>query len=547
MTERQIARRVHYFLYIVISLICGAAAIAAILIQVEPFFYVVGIKFDKLEIPWDRIMVGVAIASLVFFFTICIRIACCYIGSRNSSIYYGTSNIKQFYQWCMISKLNNLKFLSPITFISLFLRIYRYEQLENSPNFKIHTNYIITAMSLLCGLITFASVVILLECLFRMVINAAAFIMAYSLYFSNILAITIPFAYYIYATISNYRLMLNNLYFNIKEVLPQVDDAINKILESPKGIIQIYFKIRDENKHNSGPIKILREDIDLPEMLFGNESNIRLKLLETFKNIQFDNGTHEIAFHYYKRNSSTILIKEIKLSGTYHILNKSKNFESFRNEIKGCLKNKTVEDFEKGLVQVCFKLGVIDGVDCVGIPMELFHWIRYHSPLSFSLPLVMLKIAVATLIYTATFLAILVYANVNSFAEFNAAIAKLPISIITIFIALKFFQETDYNREVSKEMLLSYLIQYRRGYKFFYEVNENYTNVTNILVFIVLMPAKFWKILKSIPNKIVSISVKFWKILKSIPTSCWRWCHKSTPEQRLLLEERPSRNEYELG
>ena len=71
---------------------------------------------------------------------------------------------------------------------------------------------------------------------------AAAFIMTYSLYFSNILDVTIPFAYYIYATISNYRLKSNNLYSDIKEVLPQVDGAVNKIMESPKGIIQFYFK-----------------------------------------------------------------------------------------------------------------------------------------------------------------------------------------------------------------------------------------------------------------------------------------------------------------
>ncbi|EDV20644.1 uncharacterized protein TRIADDRAFT_60899 [Trichoplax adhaerens] len=466
----------------------------------------------------------------------------CYtaIGHNPSSkqYHYKSRHVRSYYQ---NSILNYVDIWHPVQFISQFIRIQMFQRDPSLSN--INRSNIIFIMSWMHGFITIASIFISLQCIFRMIISASSFIVAYSLYFSNIITITIPFIYYIYITIDAYINRMDKLCGDITATLPQVENELTSILEADEGEIEIYFKIdqdqkvvkytktRKENDKTNGDANItasnrelqvlitdtssspkphllsMLEDsgdndklfadetdglhdrglinelhqaaighIDVPEMLIPHKEEIQKKLQQIFDSgtIQFDKGTYKIFFHYIRNDNNKVQV-DLPPWNDHHLYKGCIiDLKPLANQIEEYLQNWNIEQFKQNLVKVYDRLGYIDEVECVAIPEGLFNWIRYYSPeLSFTVWSVVWKITVSSGIYAALLLAIPAYSHIDSFAGFNAAITKLPVSLVTIIIALKCFQESTVDQEIARKMLLSYLIRYRRGYQFFHEQGNN--------------------------------------------------------------------------
>ncbi|RDD39986.1 hypothetical protein TrispH2_008870 [Trichoplax sp. H2] len=540
MSENQSLQRMHYICYTAIGIIAIIFASLSLTVQTQPLPFVRSLKLVALEIPWTII----TFASLLTVYYICsiffIRIYLSCIGHNPSSkqYHYKSRHVRSYYQ---NSILNYVDIWHPVQFISQFIRIQMFQRDPSLSN--INRSNIIFIMSWMHGFITIASIFISLQCIFRMIISASSFIVAYSLYFSNIITITIPFIYYIYITIDAYINRMDKLCGDITATLPQVENELTSILETDEGEIEIYFKIdqdqkvvkytktRKENDKTNGDANItasnrelqvlkthtssspkpyllsMLEDsddndklfadetdglhdcglinelhqaaighIDVPEMLIPHKEEIQKKLQQIFDSgtIQFDKGTYKIFFHYIRNDNNKIQV-DLPPWNDHHLYKGCIiDLKPLANQIEEYLQNWNIEQFKQNLVKVYDRLGYIDEVECVAIPEGLFNWIRYYSPeLSFTVWSVVWKITVSSGIYAALLLAIPAYSHIDSFADFNAAITKLPVSLVTIIIALKCFQESTVDQEVARKMLLSYLIRYRRGYQFFHEQGNN--------------------------------------------------------------------------
>ncbi|EDV20645.1 uncharacterized protein TRIADDRAFT_60900 [Trichoplax adhaerens] len=290
---------------------------------------------------------------------------------------------------------------------------------------------------------------------------------------------------------------ISNLSKDIAAVLPKVEDKVKTILEADKGEIEVYFKVNQdptvvvahteiEIEMNTAPentdvsvsysrLKDISLIIDLPEILIAHEEEIKNMLCIIFntKCVQFGKGIYKIIFHYNKNEGDTILVDLPSCNEHYLYRGCCKDLEQLTNVIEEYLRDRKIYQLKKKLVQVHDRIGNIDEIECDTIPESLFNWIRYCSPvLSCSIWTVIWKIIISSGIYAALILAIPGYSQVDSLAEFNAAISKLPVSLITIIIAVKSIQESTVDEEAARKILLYYLIRYRRGYKFFYEEGQ---------------------------------------------------------------------------
>ncbi|RDD39987.1 hypothetical protein TrispH2_008871 [Trichoplax sp. H2] len=492
--ERPSVLKMHYIYYTIIGITAIMGAGLSLTIQTLPLPFVTSLRLVVSEIPWIIIITAISLAFylIISIFFIRIYLSCIRHHKNSKQYHYKSCQVRSFYQFPI---LNYLDIWHPIKFISQFIRIQIFQ--DNSSLSIINGSKIIYFMSLANGFITIASLSILLQCIFRMIISAAVFIIAYSLHFSNIITITIPFIYYIYITIYGYNSHISNLSKDIAAVLPKVEDKVKTILEADKGEIEVYFKVNQdptvvvahteiEIEMNTAPentdvsvsysrLKDISLIIDLPEILIAHEEEIKNMLCIIFntKCVQFGKGIYKIIFHYNKNEGDTILVDLPSCNEHYLYRGCCKDLEQLTNVIEEYLRDRKIYQLKKKLVQVHDRIGNIDEIECDTIPESLFNWIRYCSPvLSCSIWTVIWKIIISSGIYAALILAIPGYSQVDSLAEFNAAISKLPVSLITIIIAVKSIQESTVDEEAARKILLYYLIRYRRGYKFFYEEGQ---------------------------------------------------------------------------
>lgn len=138
-----------------------------------------------------------------------------------------------------------------VEFISRFIRLYipnNSSDTGTGANLSFHHSTTMLIASYLHGFITVAAIMAILQISFRVIISASIFIIAYSLYFSNVITISIPFIYYFYLIHYHYYQQHNGLSSTIAEALPVVDKHIDKILNASEGEIEIYFKIMEADQ-----------------------------------------------------------------------------------------------------------------------------------------------------------------------------------------------------------------------------------------------------------------------------------------------------------
>lgn len=527
MAESRSEQRWHYICYTMIGITAIICASLSLTIQTYPLPFVKGLKLVALEVPLTIIVFALILILCYILSIFFVRIYLLYIRNKPSARLFrcNSHHVKSHYSLTIFSSID---LWHPIQFISQFIRIHLFQDPSLSNVNQYKTLFVI---SWIHAAITIIAIFISLQCVFRMLISASAFIVAYSLYFSNIITITIPFIYYIYITVDEYNNRIDRLVSGITEVLPSVEGEVDNLLRADEGEFEIYFTIvrnvspkvltrsnsavLSENKRSEPPQKEMNvmepeskvspaladsEDdnsyfaydetdqflpnqsqseyhvgeVDVPEIILPYQDQIKNHLQQIFDDgtVQFDKGTYKILLHYI-RNKNRVIEIDLPAWNDHHLYSMAtQDLKAFTDQIQPFFQIglDNIDERKKNLTKVYYRLGRIDEVDCVGIPEELYNWVRYYSPkLSFSFWSIIWKIVISSGIYAAILLAIPAYARIDKFADFNAAITKLPVSLVTIIIALKIFQESVIDQVHAKKMILSHLVRYSRGYKFFFQ------------------------------------------------------------------------------
>lgn len=240
-------RAMHYVAFILFNILAIGTACLSLAIQTQPLHFVPGVKVTPSELPLEWMILGGALILLSLIIS-CIRI-------RLSSCCFDVKPIPIPYEWCSTRPdhrlfiLSRLNVLRPIQFISEFIRV-----CKANGGIYFHSSPIICILSWILAVITVVALGIGLHVVFRAIISGSIFIVAYSLYFTNVITISIPFVYYFYLLHHYYQKRHSDLSFHIVKGLKEVDKRINKIFDSTKGEIDIYF--RTMNNRRIGKEKI---------------------------------------------------------------------------------------------------------------------------------------------------------------------------------------------------------------------------------------------------------------------------------------------------
>lgn len=240
MTQSSCWQKVHYVIFIIISGLIIAAASLSLIVQLRPLHFVPGVKVIPPEIPWPEIYSGIGFISLYIFVLPGFRY---YINGHKIKgsilLPYEWRSKRPNHRFLILNKVN---ILHPIQFISQFIRVYKVNN-----NISFHPSKLIHICSWIFGFITIVAFGIVMHIIFRTIISGSIFIIAYSSYFSNVITIAIPFAYYFYVLNHYYFKQHRKLCFSIVKTLPEVDKHLDEIFKAPEGEIEIYFRINEND------------------------------------------------------------------------------------------------------------------------------------------------------------------------------------------------------------------------------------------------------------------------------------------------------------
>lgn len=231
---------------------------------------------------------------------------------------------------------------------------------------------------------------------------------------------------------------------------------------------------------NGYALAIEIEQIDVPEILSAERDKIKdqLETVLNFKDVDFKDGTYKTVFEYTrivrKRQPHQIQIKASSWNDYNLYDGCTEQLGTLAKKMEEYLQSWDIEQFKESLVKVHYRVGNIDTAVCVGIPEKLFKWICCHSPmLSLSYLTILWKNAILLILFASFMLSIPAYTYIDSLQDFNNAISKLPVTLALVLVAIRFVHHSAKDEKIEKELILSHLILYRRGYQLFYDVESN--------------------------------------------------------------------------
>ncbi|RDD46008.1 hypothetical protein TrispH2_001801 [Trichoplax sp. H2] len=333
-----------------------------------------------------------------------------------------------------------------------------------------HLNSIMSAILSLVALtysvFTIAEFWLFFQVIFRTIINVTTFIVAHSVYFSITIVVVIPYVHYIMKLIDSYKKKGNMLPRYIIHLQQKVESRIDDILTAKQGKLEVYFFI-------SGSIDNHIITIDLPEMLQDDriEQHVRQYLQQILLQTGYglSDGISRIVFQYSINDNDTDV--DVTLPEDYNhclFFTDNTNLTGLLTCISQHLQSKKAGYFQAKLSKVYYKIHNIGDSQCIGIPSELFGYLRYYAPeVSLSLWQIFFNIMVTTCIFLAFILAVLYDSKCWSFTSLSSTIANTPIVYIATVLSLKYLKVAESDEEITKEILLANLILYRRGYRLF--------------------------------------------------------------------------------
>ncbi|RDD36220.1 hypothetical protein TrispH2_011857 [Trichoplax sp. H2] len=332
-----------------------------------------------------------------------------------------------------------------------------------TPTYRlISTLFAIAA--LMYSVLTIFGIWLFLQFVVKVIITSTAFIIAHSVYFSVVIILVVPYVFYVIRIIDAYRRkehMIPQKVLRLKEV---VTKKAREVYTAKSGTLHVYFKLSRNSKDENIAI-------DVPEML--SEQTIRQQICENLQELIKANhrtlvdGVSKITFQY-ERQEDKVKVTLPQLNQDY--LTKSCNLQlsQLTDSIGEHLKNLTEEEFCSKLTQIYYPIENIDDFPCVGIPLELFYYLRYYAPeISLNLWRVFLNVSITTGIFLTFCLTILLDSNLPTIFTISAAAANIPSVYITTTLSLKYLTISEVAGPTADMILLTNILQYHRGYRFF--------------------------------------------------------------------------------
>lgn len=195
-------------------------------------------------------------------------------------------------------------------------------------------------------------------------------------------------------------------------------------------------------------------EVDLPEMLNQYRNEIKGELLKVFcsEKVKFSVGKYKIVFHYTPTKYSSKPEIIVALLNDYYLYEGCTKDLPLADQIERYLSPWNIEKFKKNSTEVYYRVRKIDAVDSVGIPEEVFKRISYHSPvLSLSYFPYSWRYLILLGLFTSLIFFIPAYAYIDSLADINTAVSKLPVALTMIFIVIKVVQGSFIDRKYERK------------------------------------------------------------------------------------------------
>ena len=314
------------------------------------------------------------------------------------------------------------------------------------------------------SIITIFQVWIVLQFMFRVIITVATFIVAYSIYFSVVVVVVIPYIHYISECIDSYRRKEQLLTQEIIKLQPKVDQELYKILKAKEGSLIVYFF--HDQIYNADDIIL-----DVPEVL---DDIVIKNIIKTYllgiinrHNYQIHVGISKLVF-YYKRSRNNDFDITLPYSDNERLLCEGNRKQDLLTHIGQHLRRIKIGNYCPQLVPVFYNVDNFSNIRDVAIPSELYYYLRYYAPrISLNLWQIAFNILKTTGIFFIFILTVLLHSNTWSFTSLSAAIANTPIIYVATTLSLKYFKIVEVDKETASNIILANLIQFRRGYRLF--------------------------------------------------------------------------------
>ncbi|EDV25823.1 uncharacterized protein TRIADDRAFT_55306 [Trichoplax adhaerens] len=303
---------------------------------------------------------------------------------------------------------------------------------------------------------------IIFQAFFRIIITVTTFIITYSVYFSVAIVVIIPYLYVVIAYLDDYTEKLHSLPLLIMKLDSAVEQEVDKILNAENGKLIIDFLVGSNNAI----------EVDVPEMLKGTVIEITIqnyirRLVEDHR-FEINVGMSQMVLNY-RRDGNTIIEVTLPENENYPILcANSEGKDNLLTEISAHLQNTSIDTHRERLVKTFYDITRINSARYSGIPLELFHYLRYYAPtVSLNLWSVVVNFLIITGLFLTFLLTLLLHSHSWSFTSLTTAAANTPILFIGTTLTLRYFKIPLATEKETSEILLANLIHYRRGYRLF--------------------------------------------------------------------------------
>ncbi|EDV25361.1 uncharacterized protein TRIADDRAFT_55365 [Trichoplax adhaerens] len=314
----------------------------------------------------------------------------------------------------------------------------------------------------------YVSLSVLGFCLFfqflsRLILTTIAFVIAYASYFAVYIALVIPFSYLCFKLVHLYSSEKISLSDDIIGLESEVNEELNKLLTADDGQVVVYLAIED------GLV-----EVDVPECFKCIQQQFRDELIYAVSHqpMKFANGVYKLTVHFVKeeQGSYTVTMSEL-----------GEEFDELEETIKSALMERSNQNLQDKIRQVYYQI-IDETVDhqrsthhfsCtrpIGIPCELYHFLSSHSPkITTNLWTLGCRLIFTLILLIAMILGVNEFQYGNSFTAMTATFTGITISSSLVYLIVKYIQRSKLQGEKRKDLIKKYLVDYARGYRFFYQ------------------------------------------------------------------------------
>ncbi|RDD39958.1 hypothetical protein TrispH2_008795 [Trichoplax sp. H2] len=342
--------------------------------------------------------------------------------------------------------------------------------LSNNPKWRFINPAISVCISSLCFCHIGVNIMLLfmgIQLVFRIIISIIAFVVAYSAYFSPIIVMGIPFMHYLIQILNVYNKNCSRIPTKIMQLRDVVEDRMNSILNAEKAVLEVFI-INDYDEIR----------IDVPEMLKDPQVKKKLEIYAIWilnqPHHQIIDGISKIVIQYEikimddDRKQTTVSL--LQCTSGCKSCPFLREFEGVKYCIETYLNSNSCQDFLKYTKQVYFIQDDIAHYERISIPSELYEYLRYYMPsVSLSLWQIISNIILVLGIFFIFILTVLLDYRVESYSSLNSAIANTPVIYVVMLLSINYFKVSEVDEETVDRILIANIIQYRRGYRFFFE------------------------------------------------------------------------------